>query len=106
MYSCVYLSNNNNAAQFCTGLGYAGASYPCLQTPPSTYYGFGSSQQLNNAVANQALFLPFLLSPATPALISSASSPISFYLYNSVNYLYTLVNTSTTTYYFNFSSQF
>ena len=36
MVSCVYLSNNNNAAQFCTGLGYAGATYPCLQTPPST----------------------------------------------------------------------
>ena len=33
MYSSVYLSNNNNAAQFCTGLSYAGASYSCLQTP-------------------------------------------------------------------------
>ena len=72
----------------------------------STYYALGSSQQLNNDVANHARFLPFSLSPATPDLVSSASSPISFHSYNSVNYSYTLLNTSTTTYYFNFSSQF
>ena len=49
MYSNVYIPNNNENAQFCTGIGYAGVSYPCLQSR-TTYYALGSSQQLNNVV--------------------------------------------------------
>ena len=76
MVSSIYLSNNNNAAEFFKRLGYAGASYSCLQTPLSTYYALESSQQVNNVVAKKA-FLLFSLRPASTVLFLSVSSSIS-----------------------------